>query len=374
MAEVRRHFCSVIFCVLLSLCFHLTAQERKGNWCSYQTTKLVPCKETNGTETYVGRVWQRCRNYQYNCGESYRVLSRPKYVTTYKTVNETQWKCCQGYCGAFCERDCARTRYRNSTDARSGKATARVKNSFSDEDIAQDEPPRTSFGNDRQSASGRSECSCSPGPPGSPGEQGDRGLRGEPGSPGIPGLRGPPGLPGIPGTITKGSHLDSRGTGIKPSPGPPGPLGAPGEPGLPGLQGLPGKDGLSGMRGPPGTPGLAGQPGERGPHGFPGERGEPGLVGLPGLAGPPGPVGPPGPPGLPGSPGLGPRRTDGVFVPRSGDLPPDTDSTDTDSMLQIVLETTHQMRSEMEALEERVTILEQYLPKLLEPQYDDDFE
>lgn len=374
MAAERGHFCSLTFCLLLALCFRLSTLERKGNWCSYQTTKLVPCKEVNGTETYVGRVWQRCRNYQYNCGETYRVLSRPKYVTTYKTVNETQWKCCQGYCGALCDRDCSRTSHRNSSDARSGKATARGKNPFSDEEIAQDEPPRTNLGSERQSNTGRSECRCSPGQPGSPGLKGDRGIRGEAGPPGIPGLRGPPGSPGLPGSEAKESHSDTGGIGIKPFPGTPGPPGSRGEPGLPGLegrQGRPGNDGLPGMRGLPGTPGLPGQPGERGPHGFLGEKGEPGLVGLPGLAGPPGPVGPPGPPG---PPGLGPRRTDGVYVPRSGDLPPDTEGTDTESLLQIVLDTTHQMRNEMEALEERVTILEQYLPKLLEPQYDDDFE
>lgn len=314
--------------------------RKSNNWCSYQVTKLASCKERNGTETYVGRDFQRCGYWPYNenCGTTYRVMQRPKYVTTYKVKSETLWKCCPGYSGPTCEPEClnctkSKDTKKDSLNGYNVKWENRVnKNTESSKDYPK--LPPSSPSDDPRSRTKPQDCQCPRGPPGPPG------TTGMPGPKGAAGERGLKGDPGTPGTlyVPEISGDDNW------------PGGAPGAPGLPGLEGRPGIPGRDGIPGIPGSPG---------PKGDPGRDGEPGLVGLPGPPGPPGPQGPPGPPGS------GTRGGD-VFVPRKGDLPPDLDYQENLSLMQVVLESVQKTVQDVENLEARVSILEELLPKILE--------
>ncbi|GIX86709.1 EMI domain-containing protein [Caerostris darwini] len=306
--------------------------RKSNNWCSYQVTKLASCKEKNGTETYIGRDFQQCGYWPYNqnCGNTYRVLQRPKYVTTYKVKSETLWKCCPGFSGPTCEPECLNCSKSNDSSKTWGRNKGNVKfdgRTDRNLDTPKDYPslPPNSPRDDPRSRKKPFDCQCPPGSQGAPGRPGPKGDTGE---------RGPRGEPGPPGTL----HVPEI-SGDDNWPG-----GAPGLPGLEGRPGIPGRDGI------PGLPGVPGQKGDAG------RDGEPGLVGLPGPPGSPGPVGPPGPPGL------GYRGGD-VFIPRKGDLPPDLDYQENISLMQGVLENVQKTVEDVANLEARVTILEELVQK-----------
>ncbi|KAG8195864.1 hypothetical protein JTE90_001103 [Oedothorax gibbosus] len=291
--------------------------RQSNNWCSYQVTKMASCKEVNGTKTYMGRDSDRCRfwPFTHNCGGGgeYRVLQRPKYITTFKVRKETMWKCCPGYSGPTCEPD-----YFNNTRTRDsvGDTSRNNRNKLKWENRGDTNPESPYYPSSPRSDTTRNrvpsnaECQCPRGPPG---KEGPKGARGDP---------GPPGVVKVPEI--------SGGDGSS--------IGAPGLTGLEGRPGLPGRDGIPGIPGPSGP------------------KGDPGLVGLPGH---------PGPPGPPGPPGLGSRGEE-AFIPRKGDLPPDLDYQENLSVLQVVLESMQKTVQDVTNLEERVTLLEELLPKILE--------
>ncbi|XP_076364582.1 uncharacterized protein LOC143253907 isoform X2 [Tachypleus tridentatus] len=388
--------------------------ERKGNWCSYKVSKMMPCRERNGTETFIGRNWQRCWQWPYNrnCGGTYRVMRRPKYITTYKSVTQTVWKCCPGYNGDHCDSDCYNCssfktlerrlrllesqfsrvrRYKSSRDSSpeddsseeepetaQGRQPVTVPDHSAKRNLFEESPQKSSTSDPeyrvfRQNVDTQS-CNCPPGPTGSPGHNGRPGIKGESGTPGQnglpgktgpPGPRGPPGFPGPPGPpgdVYEGVRRGDTGLDYEQADrlrGPPGPPGLPGEPGLPGLEGKegpPGKDGIPGISAPPGPQGPRGP---QGPPGPPGPRGEPGPVGLPGLQGQPGLEGRPGRPGLPGPPGLNFRASGPPIgakdAPKEDDLP----------LPWTLLEMIESLQEQVDKLDARVSLIEDLLPKFL---------
>ncbi|XP_054724461.1 collagen alpha-1(XXVI) chain-like [Uloborus diversus] len=306
--------------------FTVSAARKSNNWCSYQVTKTVSCTEVNGTETYMGRDFQPCYwPYSGNCGGNLRVLKRPKYVTAYKVKTETAWKCCPGYKGPTCEKDYGNTTNGYNDFKSTNQNKPQVKwhtrpNNERNNPKTYPVLPPSSPGDDSR-VSRPADCLCPPGPQGPPGKDGSKGDRG---------LRGDPGPPGQP-SVTSDSGL----------------RGPTGEPGLPGLEGRPG---------PPGRVGVPGYPGTPGPKGEQGRDGEPGLPGLPG---------PPGPAGPPGRPGLGTRGGD-AFFPRKGDISPIEDYPESVPLLQVMSEQVQKNTHVLKNLEDRVAILEELLPKILE--------
>ncbi|XP_067126429.1 collagen alpha-1(XXVI) chain-like [Centruroides vittatus] len=372
--------------ILLAVIYKNLSSERNGNWCSYQVSKTVTCKEPNGTETFIGRHWQRCWYWPYpeTCGGTYRILRRPKYIITYKTVNETVWKCCPGYSGPNCQQGCFNcTKFEQLEKRLSSLETKVFRNNLNPEvsnptitynilpeendNFKSDFPGNPSHKTTKTfTISTGTECPCVQGPPGQigypgergpqgiPGEKGERGLKGESGIPGLQGPRGERGYPGPPGKLYD-QNIDEK---TKIQIGSPGPPGEPGLPGLEGRQGLPGKDGLPGLRGLPGQPGIPGPPGPKGDRGSEGPPGRPGDTGLVGLPGPPGAVGPPGPPGS-SIFGIRESRLDNTDLP-------DLELSEDMSLPVALLEVLQKLRDELDTLEARVTILEELLPKILE--------
>lgn len=325
----ERNLCMWFIFACLSALISAKSFGSTNNWCSYQTTKLVPCKELNGTETYIGREYQRCWYWPYSntCGGSYRVMKRPKYVSTYKVKTETSWKCCPGFYGPACKPECTNCT-KNGGSANKGNTNSH-NNQWNRGDTDPETPrdhPRISSPKDDPRRPRPTDCPCTRGPPGFQGKEGPKGEKGD------QGLRGEPGAPGYP-TVFSGDGGDGSSW----------PRGPPGEPGISGLEGRPGPSG------PPGLPGI------------PGIKGDIGRDGLPGLVGLPGPRGPPGPPGLPG---LGTRGD--VYIPRKGDLPPDLDYQENLSLMQALFENMQKTTEDIANLEARVTILEELLPKILE--------
>lgn len=356
--------------------------ERKGNLCAYLVSKTVSCKVQNGTVTYLGRVPPRNGCQTRSCQNSpsnIRVLRRPRYVTTFKTVDEKVWKCCPGYYGTNCDNECFNCTTVRNLESRLRKIESQVHvPSFRNGGVAYNGRASKGFdGNDDEfthrayaSSPGSTtldgDCTCPAGPqgppgqPGAPGASGLNGMKGERGSPGLPGL---PGLTGNPGAFDRdGSRYD----------GPPGPPGYPhvdtagignrdGLQGLPGLSGLPGPPGLPGPKGDPGLPGLDGIQGDAGIPGLHGIIGPPGLKGETGQPGPPGKPGQsglqgvPGYPGSPGLPGLnfGDLTKEGHFE--------DHHSRADNVMDQSVLEVLRKLQDNYDALEERVQTLEDML-------------
>jgi len=357
-----------VSCVLFSVCY--------GSFCSSPVTKKVSCRVKNGTETYTKMVPRLCtrkwssstqggNSAPVNCGTEARIKIRPKFVTTYKSVTEMQYRCCPGFSGSNCDMECfnctmldrmerrlrsvedilrsvedddsgssnsttSRDRWLNRRQIRPGRPDKSHVHGVSLPGSRLAKTSRTTSGVARRPFSGyhdirgsrtyereriptttsrssRNETGGSHGPLTGrrcscpPGADGAPGPAGQPGLTGIPGLPGRDGVDGLPGA-----------SGLQ---GPPGAAGSTGEAGKEGLPGLPGIPGPGGQRGSPGIPGLngeagsAGEPGKTGESGIdgapglPGQNGEQGQPGFDGLPGTAGPVGPMGPPGLPGPPG-----------------------------------------------------------------------
>ncbi|XP_002739911.1 uncharacterized protein LOC100378089 [Saccoglossus kowalevskii] len=198
--------------------------RRNGNWCEHTVTKHVSCRVRNGTEMYVEKVKQAWCNYKLkqpfssrdrNCGHSFRVMFRPIYRIDFQTVHTTEMKCCPGFTGSNCQKECFNcTRLQSLED----KINLLIETSSSRDNIPApiDIPGMTS--------------SPTPGSPRKvPFGSGGMGPPGSPGMPGLPGPVGPPGAPGpqgIPGTAIPGR---------------------PGDDGLPGIKGEKGDSGESGI-------------------------------------------------------------------------------------------------------------------------------
>lgn len=62
----------------------------------------MPCRVRNGTEPYYGpNICWKSINGSFACTK--KILHRPKFVTTYKKIVETRYKCCPGLEGSDCE-------------------------------------------------------------------------------------------------------------------------------------------------------------------------------------------------------------------------------------------------------------------------------
>ncbi|XP_037788519.1 collagen alpha-1(XXVI) chain-like [Penaeus monodon] len=71
----------------------------RGNFCPYTVTKMVSCKIANGTQTNGGG-WALGKK-----GEL-MTMTRPRYVTSFKEVQETEYGCCPGFYGSNCDTTC----------------------------------------------------------------------------------------------------------------------------------------------------------------------------------------------------------------------------------------------------------------------------
>ncbi|KAF2367746.1 EMI domain [Trinorchestia longiramus] len=69
------------------------------NFCPYSVVKTVSCLVPNGTETYQTRV---------AVGGAFQTMTmeRPRLVTSYKEVKETNYACCPGFYGDNCDTTC----------------------------------------------------------------------------------------------------------------------------------------------------------------------------------------------------------------------------------------------------------------------------
>nr|CAB3262578.1 uncharacterized protein LOC100180559 [Phallusia mammillata] len=288
-----------------------TADKRTiytGRYCAYPTTKLVPQRYVNGSQTYLKRVVSHCPWSALYCNPkvSYVIAKRRKYAMRMQELSTDEWRCCPGFSGENCENVCYNC-------SKVEQLNQRI------DDLSQQVINIQAAG--RRLGSEGALVSVSVPPAGPVGPQGPVGLRGPKGEPGVNGsdgahgLMGPPGVPGM-----KGHKGEIGGIGKHGFPGMnglPGPQGLMGEPGPPGEAGLRGMKGDIGGIGPKGEPGIAGTPGNDGVDGNPGEKGEKGMTGLAGPKGEPGtpvnisgvagergPAGLQGPPGPPGSPGV----------------------------------------------------------------------
>ncbi|XP_076800682.1 uncharacterized protein LOC143445457 isoform X3 [Clavelina lepadiformis] len=260
-----------------------------GRYCAYPTTKMVPQRVKNGTQTYLKQVISQCSWSSLYCNPqvSYVVASRTTYKIRMRAYTREEWRCCPGFSGPKCEETCFNctsvAELREQVEELSRQMNFAGENGNTDASVI---------------INGQQGVRGPPGPPGSMGLRGQRGpngVKGTKGEQGTMGLRGFPGVAGPPG-INGTNGKDGRPGPI----GPVGPVGAKGERGLPGLQGG------RGIKGEVGLPGLAGARGQIGPRGPTGENGQRGAKGETGLQGAPGPQGiagiggATGPPGLPG--------------------------------------------------------------------------
>ncbi|XP_054456970.1 collagen alpha-1(XXVI) chain isoform X2 [Anoplopoma fimbria] len=292
------------------------------NWCQYTVSRTVSCKVHNGTETSVQRVFQGCR-WPGPCPKviSYRTLIRPSFKVTYKLVTALEWRCCPGFVGEECRKECLNCTSFTNMNSRINAIESKIKlleegrsslptasslpEGSTDNEV--DAPQPTPIGPPSYLPPGGRGPPGPIGPPGLPGSagppgpagqaglSGPTGPKGDRGLAGVIGLPGPPGPPGPPGQSSspvreRGDvfHVDNQEENLPAHqiivgpPGPTGPLGPSGPPGLrgpAGLPGLPGRDGKEGLQGTPGDHGPKGDPGERGAPGVGGEQGLPGAVG-----------------------------------------------------------------------------------------------
>ncbi|KAM6969941.1 uncharacterized protein col26a1, partial [Aplochiton taeniatus] len=258
---------------------------------------------------------------------SYRTLVRPTYRLTYRQVTALEWRCCPGFLGEDCSRQCMNcTSYADMSDrlrtieskilllAEAGTPPIPIRNhkaGAADNEVGVPKPTPINLPTmGLPGARGPPGTAGPMGVVGSPGPRGEKGLSGSPGplgTRGPQGHRGPQGergLPGPAGPPGPASPFSNRGyvfglrelgqyeeaalpasNDQRAVPGPPGPPGQPGASGPPGHQGTSGRNGVDG---------LAGKPGDRGPKGDRGEKGYIGLKGDKGNLGAPGPKGEPG--------------------------------------------------------------------------------
>ncbi|XP_051935200.1 collagen alpha-1(XXVI) chain-like [Hippocampus zosterae] len=289
------------------------------NWCQYTVSKTVSCQVQNGSQATVQRVLQTC-HWPATCSNvvSYRTVIRPAFMVSYKQVTALEWRCCPGFFGKDCRKECMNCTSYTDMSVRINSIESQLKllEEMRLPSPTVTRPPQGSVDNevDAPLPSPPSTCACEgrPGPIGPPGKNGSRGPPGKTGLPGVigpkgdkglPGEGGPPGPPGPPGPAAPPSkpsiihvggdvfQLDDQDgeyislTGPPGPPGPPGPQGPLGPRGPAGIPGIPGQNGKEGDPGQPGIPGPRGDPGQTGP---PGETGEPGQAGRPGLKGEPG--------------------------------------------------------------------------------------
>ncbi|XP_069950605.1 uncharacterized protein [Cherax quadricarinatus] len=319
---------------------------------------MVSCKVANGTETYTGKVAIGNRI-------QFMTMTRPRYVTSFKEVQETDYGCCPGFYGDNCDNSCFNCTQIHNLLSRVRTLEAKLLRSPSASLPPLDEPviemglPDTSHvnghplnqgrgrGRSRSSSRGRGRASTSSRGRGRGSDRRSTSRReddprgdidiveeggtdaydvasarptlatsqagsgqcacppgppGPPGAPGRDGRDGNPGTPGLPGT--PGIVTRGPGSGLGGETNyVAGPPGPPGLAGSPGPRGIPGHDGRPGPAGPPGRNGQDGTPGLQGPLGPPGPPGESihGPKGSPGLDGLPGQLGPAGPRGLAGA-------------------------------------------------------------------------
>ncbi|KAK7073152.1 hypothetical protein SK128_012015, partial [Halocaridina rubra] len=324
------------------------------NFCPYTVTKMVSCKVANGTETYTGRVAVGPR-------VQLMTMQRPRYVTSFKEVQETEYGCCPGFHGSNCDNSCFNCTQIYNLESRVRTLESKLLRTPTaalpplEAPVIQMGLPDTSHVSGHP-LNGRRDRGRGPRPRPNGGRNRGRDRAGRNGN----------GRGGNGDRLNRGSDIDieeeggydaydvdnsvtpprptltSVPSGSGPCSCPPGPPGLPGPPGPPGRQGqrggdgqdgLPGAIGAPGLPGPPGAvtqtsgqgdgstsyisgpPGLPGAPGSAGPRGLPGEPGREGARGRPGRtgqAGQPGLEGPSGPPGPPGIGASGPKGDPGI--------------------------------------------------------------
>ncbi|XP_042225646.1 uncharacterized protein LOC121868791 isoform X2 [Homarus americanus] len=323
----------------------------RGNFCPYTVSKMVSCKVANGTETYMGKVAIGKRI-------QFMTMTRPRYVTSFKEVQETEYGCCPGFYGDNCDNTCFNCTQIHNLLSRVRTLEAKLLRSPSaslpplDEPIIQMGLPDTSHvnghplnrgrgrGRGRQNNRGRGRENNGRGRGGRGGNnrrkngggrrdqdpRGDIDIVEEGGNDAYDVNR----LDNSPRSTLTMAPADSNQCSCPP--GPPGPPGLDGRRGLDGQDGLPGPPGAPGavvthgsggdvgseinfIPGPAGLPGIPGPPGPRGNDGSEGRPGPPGPAGQPGRGGQDGSPGRQGPPGLPGTPGesiQGPKGAPGL--------------------------------------------------------------
>ncbi|KAF0305934.1 Collagen alpha-1(XXVI) chain [Amphibalanus amphitrite] len=92
---------------LLLTAASLTDGRRHGNYCPVSVQRRVTCLVQNGTEEYSASDYSKCyRTGNWNDCQFDVKRRRPRYVTSYKMVNEIQYKCCPGFEGRHCNDAC----------------------------------------------------------------------------------------------------------------------------------------------------------------------------------------------------------------------------------------------------------------------------
>ncbi|XP_076034346.1 uncharacterized protein LOC143021041 isoform X1 [Oratosquilla oratoria] len=309
--------------------------QPRGNYCPYTVAKTVTCKVQNGTETYMGRAAVGKNSYfcrkspnSPECQVKFMTMMRPRYVTSYKEVMETEYGCCPGYHGDNCELQCfnctkiwnLESRVRTleakllrTPTASTGPITETViKMGLPDTSHVTGHPLNGRRGRGGRGGRGKNKGSKDAG--GRGGRRGRGRGQGRGSDPrsdiDIEGEGDDTFENNIPPARPTFTSATSSGSCTCP-PGPPGPPGLPGRNGLDGVAGTPGSPGAPGIPGirteGAGGPALGGDVfvGPPGPPGPPGLRGPSGPQGPPGIAGVPGHIGQQGPPGIVGPPGIG---------------------------------------------------------------------
>ncbi|XP_052829110.1 collagen alpha-1(XXVI) chain isoform X3 [Octopus bimaculoides] len=252
-----RRMYAVLLLLLLWGCVYTVHAENTGHlantprWCPYFRSRLMPCLEVSGHETYLSRNWHHCTGYRcakYKCptngnGQNRalggRIAQRPKYRKVYRVRKELAWKCCPGFNGKNCENECFNCTVLETMQNQIKQLETRLTTNHRSRDC---KGCSKDFVNERSYYRVKGER----GEPGPPGKDGRPGLAGRPGAKGERGPTGPVGMPGRPGdTINR--RKDRKPYRV---------VGPPGPPGLPGPPGPPGPRGPTGLAGIPGLPGV----------------------------------------------------------------------------------------------------------------------
>ncbi|GAB1597510.1 collagen alpha-1(XXVI) chain-like [Argonauta hians] len=238
MSAWQRMLCTVLLLLLWVSLYtahadnsgHLTNSPR---WCPYFRSRLMPCLEISGHETYLARNWHHCNGYRCT---KYKIAQRPKYRKVYRVRKEIAWKCCPGFNGKNCENECFNCTVLETMQTKINQLETRLITQQVSEDCKGCSTDVSYY-----------RLKGEPGEQGPPGRDGRPGLTGKPGPKGERGPTGPVGMPGRPGETIGSRRKDRKTYRI---PGPPGPTGLLGPPGPPGPRGPPG------LRGIPGLPGI----------------------------------------------------------------------------------------------------------------------